>query len=84
MLATILAIWAPSMTAILGVVATIVYALGKTRDAFDKLNKDETLRELRDKLDVVIGENKELIRCNKLLIDELTKIRDYADHIKEG
>ena len=83
MLETMLAIWAPSLAAILGIVTTIVVAMSKTKEAFEKLNKDETLKEIKTKLDAVINENEELVRCNKLLLDQLTKIKDYADNIKE-
>jgi hypothetical protein len=76
-------IWAPSLVAILGVVTTILVALGKTKDAFAKLNKDETLKEINTKLTQVANENEELVRCNKLLLDEITKIKGYADTKKK-
>ena len=46
------AIWAPSLVAVLGVVSTVLVALSKTKEAFSKLNKDETLKELNDKLGI--------------------------------
>ena len=76
-------IWAPSLVAILGVVTTILVALAKTKEAFEKLNKDETLKEVKDRLIKLANENAELSRCNKLLLDEITKIKDYAD-LKKG
>ena len=76
-------IWAPSLVAILGVVTTILVSLGKTKEAFAKLNKDETLKAVNTKLTKVVNENEELIRCNKLLLDELTKIKGYADAKKK-
>ena len=76
-------IWAPSLVAILGVITTILVALGKTKDAFAKLNKDETLKEINIKLTQVASENEELVRCNKLLLDEITKIKGYADTKKK-
>lgn len=76
-------IWAPSLVAILGVVTTILVALGKTKDAFDKLNKDETLKDVNSRLKQLTSENEELIRCNKLLLDQITKIQDYADTKKK-
>ena len=76
-------IWAPSLVAILGVVSTILVSLGKTKEAFAKLNKDETLKTVNTKLTKVVNENEELIRCNKLLLDELTKIKGYADAKKK-
>lgn len=80
---TYASIWAPSLVAVLGTVALILAAIGKVKDAYDKLNKDEILKEVKAKLETVACENQELIRCNKLLIDELTKIKGYADAIKE-
>lgn len=77
------AIWVPSLVAILGTVATIVVALAKTKEAFAKLNKDETLREVKEKLVALSNENQELVRCNKLLLDQLTKIHGYADEKKK-
>ena len=72
-------IWAPSLVAILGVVTTILVALGRTKEAFDKLNKDETLKDVNSQLKKLTTENEELIRCNKLLLEQITKIQDYAD-----
>lgn len=72
-------IWMPSLVAIFGVVTTILVALGKTKDAWDKLKKDTDYKDVKDKLTNVASENQELIRCNKLLLDEITKIRNYAD-----
>lgn len=78
-----ISIWAPSLVAMLGVVITIITALGKTKAAFEKLKADKTLEDLNSKLSVVIEENKELVRCNKLLLNELTKIKDFADLMKK-
>jgi cell division protein FtsB len=77
------AIWAPSLVAILGIVSTVLVALSKTKEAFVKLNKDETLKELKTEMKRLISENEELVRCNKLLLDNYTKIKDYADTKKK-
>lgn len=76
-------IWAPSLIAILGVVATVIGAAAKTKEAFDKLNKDETLRGVKERLETLAKENEELVRCNKLLLEQITKIRNYADEKKK-
>lgn len=75
-------IWAPSLVAILGVCTTVLIALSKTKEAFEKLNKDETLKEVNNKLSTLSRENAELVRCNKLLLEQITKIKNYADEIK--
>lgn len=77
------AIWAPSLVAILGIVSTVLVALSKTKEAFIKLNKDETLKELKTEMKRLISENEELVRCNKLLLDNYTKIKDYVDTKKK-
>jgi len=76
-------IWAPSIVAIFGVIATILAAMAKTKDAFQKLNKDETLKDVNKKLTALCAENQELARCNKLLLDKITQIEGYADFKKK-
>lgn len=76
-------IWAPSLVAILGTVATVVLAISKLKSAIDSLKDEETLIDVNRRLKELSAENAELIRVNKLLLDEITKIKDYADHKKE-
>lgn len=76
-------IWAPSLVAILGMVYTVIVAIGKTKDAFDQLKKDETLKDLRAELKTSLKQNAELNEKYNLLLDELTKIKDYVKHKKE-
>lgn len=78
------AMWAPALVAILGVVATVITAINKCRDAIQEWKDDKTLKEVNEKLEKVAAENEELIHCNKLLLDKITKIKDYADKKKEG
>lgn len=77
-------IWAPALVSISGTVAVIISCYNKFRTALDGLKADKTLKEVNDKLDKVAHENEELVKCNKLLLDQITKIKDYADHKKEG
>ena len=72
-------IWMPSLVAILGVVTTVLTCLSKTKETIDEFKKDKTLKEVNEKLKKVVSENDELIRCNKLLLDQITKIQGYAD-----
>lgn len=73
------AIWAPSLVAILGTITTVILALNKCRDAILAWKNDATLRDVKEKLTIISQENEELVRCNKLLLEELTKIKGYAD-----
>ena len=78
-----LAIWAPSLVSIVGIIVAIIPTVQKIADHLKALKEDKTLVELSNKLERLASDNKELVRCNKLLIDQLTKIKDYADHKKE-
>lgn len=75
-------IWAPAIVSISGTVAVIVGCYNKFKTALDGLKEDKTFKELNKKIDKVAHENEELIRCNKLLLDQITRIKDYADHKK--
>ena len=76
-------IWAPSLVAILGMVVTILTAINKTKEAFDNFKADTTLKDVNKKISELTDQNEELVRCNKLLLDNITKIQDYADNKKK-
>lgn len=78
-----IAIWAPSLVSILGFIVMMVPTFIKCRDWLKGLKEDKTLVEISERLEKLSSENAELVRCNKLLLDKLTKIQDYADHKKE-
>lgn len=78
-----LIIWLPSLTAILGIVATIMSAFGKTKKAIAEIKDSTELKEATAEMKRVAAENQELIRCNKLLLDQITRIKGYADTKKE-
>lgn len=67
---------APAFTAIIGIIITINKAL-------NALKADTTLIEISNKLTILSAENRELSRTNKLLLDRITKIENYAN-IKKG
>ena len=84
------AIWAPSLIAIMSIAATIIGAYGKVRKAVaetklatEELKKNETIKELKTEFNKQAATNEELIRTNKLLLEQITKIKDYADLKKE-
>ena len=77
-----LAIWVPSLVSILGVATTIIIAINKVITAYNNLNKDETLKEVRNQLNECIRTNKELNEKYDLLLDQLTRIKDYSKNKK--
>lgn len=78
-----LIIWLPSLTAILGIVATILTSLGKTKKAIAELKDSTELKEATKEIKRLAAENKELNRNQKLLLDQITKIKGYSDAKKE-
>ena len=76
-------IWLPSLTAILGIVATIFSSLGKTKKAIAELKDSTELREATAEMKRLSQDNKELIRNQKLLLDQITKIKGYSDAKKK-
>lgn len=76
------AIWAPSLVAVLGVVISVLTAISKTKSAINEFKDDESVKELTVKIDKLSSENEELVRTNKLLLDQITKIKGFADSKK--
>lgn len=72
-------IWLPALVSILGIVGTVLSALGKTKKAIAELKDSTELREATAEMKRLATENQELIRTQKLLLDNITRIRDYAD-----
>ena len=75
LICTYAAIWAPSLASIFG----IIVAVGGIRKALGELKSDTHIKHLELELEAVLKENKELSRCQKLLLDRITKIEGYAD-----
>jgi cell division protein FtsB len=73
------AIWAPSLAAMLGIAATVFLALSKMTNTINSIKADKTLADVYTKMDKLTNQNAELTRCNKLLLEQLTKIQNYAD-----
>ena len=69
--------WAPSVTAILAVVSTVLIAVKKTKDAVDAFKDDTTMKQLKQELRDSISQNETIKEQNDIIIDELTKIKDY-------
>ena len=76
-------IWVPSLTAIATTIGAILTCLKRFNKATEKWKNDETIKELRAQFLQMAAQNEELVRTNKLLLDEITKIKNYADEKKK-
>lgn len=78
------AIWAPSLTAILGIVTTILIAVNKTKEQIDKLRADNDLTKkellnLATQLKSAIDKDEVLCLELKAAADAYTGIKNYVD-----
>lgn len=73
-------LWTPALVAILGVIVTVLTTISKLNEALKTLKADTTLSQLKSDLKRISAQNEELVKCNKLLLDQITKIQGYADH----
>jgi uncharacterized protein YoxC len=74
------ALWTPALAGILGIVVTVLTTISRLNEALKTLKADTTLSQLKSDLKRISAQNEELVKCNKLLLDQITKIQGYADH----
>lgn len=75
-------IWMPSLTAIIGVVASVLVALSKVKSATEELKKDETIKNLANEVNALLRENKAIREQYDIIIDELKKVKNYRENKK--
>lgn len=83
-------IWVPSLTAILGIVTTILMALSKIKTAIEDFKNTDVLQTLSEDLKKALNDNEALKQQNEnireqydILIDEITKIKNYRESKKK-
>lgn len=74
------AIWAPSITAVLGIVASVLIAMAKIKSAVTTIKDEKTIQELNSKLETQLVDNKVLRQQVDLLLDRITKIENYREN----
>lgn len=77
------AIWGPAIVAILGVVGAVIPALLKIKAAIAEFRQSDDLKQIVAELKKQGAENAELRRLYGLTLDELTKIKGYAEAKKK-
>jgi uncharacterized coiled-coil protein SlyX len=76
------AIWALSITAVLGIVASVLIAMAKIKSAVHTIKDEKTIQELNSKLETQLTDNKILREQVDLLLDRITKIENYRENLK--
>lgn len=85
MLETILyyaSMWAPALVSILGIAASVIYAIGRVIKAIQEWkdsadNEASVAEKLHADMKQLLGENRNLQAYNQKLLEELTRIKGY-------
>ena len=75
--------WLPALASVLVMFVGIIPTILKVKDALDTVKKTKEFEDVKTQLVIISNENRELIRCNKLLIDKIAKIEGYSDAVKK-
>lgn len=78
----LIAAWIPSAVSILvglGIIPIIV----KLNEYLKTIKENNTINELAKKVDSLSKSNKELDKSNRILIDKITKIKNYTENMKD-
>ena len=78
----LIAAWIPSVVSIfvgLGIIPILV----KLKEYIKAMKENNTLNELAKKVENLSNANKELDRSNRILIDKITKIKNYTENMKD-
>lgn len=75
-----ISIWLPSLVSIIGVVAAIIPAIKKAKDALEEFKQDKTMKALQNELRESINQNTEIKQQYDIIIDELKKVKDYREN----
>lgn len=75
--------WLPALASVLVMFVGIIPTILKVKDALDTVKKTKEFEDVKNQLVIISNENRELVRCNKLLIDKIAKIEGYSDAVKK-
>ena len=76
-------IWVPAIVAVFGVIITVVKCMTEVKNYVDQLKDDKDLRDVKNNTAEIVKENRELMRQNKMLLDNITRIKDYTDNKRD-
>lgn len=72
-------IWGPAVISIIGIISTVLGAKAQ----INKLSQSTTLKKIEARLSELEKAEEENIKCEKLLLDKITHIHNYADSVGE-
>lgn len=73
--------WSPALFGAISSVSIAIVAITKMLGAIKELKSDTTITDINNRLDELNQRNLELSKTNNLLLDQLTKVKNYAKEI---
>ena len=82
LIVTYSSMWAPAIAAVAGILATVILAIGKVKNAIDSWQSSNDsekaeLADLKADLKLSIEQQQRLQAYNQKLLEELTRIKGY-------
>lgn len=68
-------IWAPAITALIGVIVLVINGIHKIKAAAQEMKDDTSVQQLHVDLNQAHYDNQQLLEQNKLLIEQLSRIK---------
>lgn len=68
-------IWAPAITALVGVIVLVINGINKIKAAAQEMKDDSSAKQLHTDLNQAHYDNQQLFEQNKLLIEQLSRIK---------
>lgn len=68
-------IWAPAITALIGVIVLVINGINKIKAAAQEMKDDTSAKQLHIDLNQAHYDNQQLLEQNKLLIEQLSRIK---------
>lgn len=79
-------IWAPAVTAVIGIVSALLMAtkevrsaMAATRLALKELKQEDTIKKLTNEIKTAAAENKAIREELDIIVDELKRIKNYRE-----
>lgn len=75
-------LWGTCLVSVTSAVVCVVKAINKAKDAIDDFKADKTMKDISDKLTDIAQKEERLIKLENKLIDRITKVENYMEHIE--
>lgn len=78
-----ISIWVPSLVAVISTIGSVLTTTKGAKNALEELKKDDQIKRLEQRIKSLEDVESSLLRSNKLLLDKITRINGYMDHLED-